>query len=313
MLSYNQEHFVGEAIAAAFAQDYSNLQIILSDDGSSDGTFEIIADAAQRYVGPHSIEVNRTKENRGVLAHVFEATDRATGDLILLAAGDDVSLPHRVSRTVAAWRETGADAFHSPYILIDAEGQLISDYYGFEDSRPAMRDYFPGSVISSVHGASSAYRRDVFSRWPRPDVPILFEDTYFSLLVAQSGGKVTLIGEPLVKYRQHGASITNAPTEGAGWKQVAERERRAQRFAASIESVLKVFREQISGSGTSKRVLTLLNADIAFYELRSKWIEMGSLERLRATFSMRRYSHFRWILPRLFGLELFARIRGSDR
>src|SRR5690606_870089 len=55
VLAYQQEDLIRQAIEAAFAQTYSPLEIILSDDGSGDRTFEVIERMAAAYDGPHSV------------------------------------------------------------------------------------------------------------------------------------------------------------------------------------------------------------------------------------------------------------------
>ena len=54
LLAYKQEKYIREAVEGAFAQTYSPLEIILSDDASPDGTFEIIQEMAAAYQGPTS-------------------------------------------------------------------------------------------------------------------------------------------------------------------------------------------------------------------------------------------------------------------
>lgn len=51
--AYNQQEFVGEAIQSALNQTYSPLEIIISDDLSTDSTFEIIQNAVSKYKGRH--------------------------------------------------------------------------------------------------------------------------------------------------------------------------------------------------------------------------------------------------------------------
>ena len=57
LFAYNQEDYVDEAIMAAFAQTYQPLEIILSDDYSSDRTFEVMQEMAREYQGPHEVFV----------------------------------------------------------------------------------------------------------------------------------------------------------------------------------------------------------------------------------------------------------------
>ena len=75
LIAYNQENFVEEAISGALSQTYQPLQIVLSDDGSTDRTFELMKRAAQEYSGPHDVVVNQNEENRGIGAHINRNND----------------------------------------------------------------------------------------------------------------------------------------------------------------------------------------------------------------------------------------------
>ena len=63
LLSYNQETYVREAIESAFVQTYEPMEIILSDDCSSDQTFKIMKDMARNYCGPKKIIVSQTENS----------------------------------------------------------------------------------------------------------------------------------------------------------------------------------------------------------------------------------------------------------
>lgn len=94
--AYNIEQFIKEAIECAFAQTYSPLEIVLSDDCSTDGTFEIMKEMAANYHGPHKIKLNRNEQNLGITRHMNKAyLELATGEIIIAAHGDDISLPER--------------------------------------------------------------------------------------------------------------------------------------------------------------------------------------------------------------------------
>ena len=107
IIAYNQEHYVVEAVAAAFAQTYSPLEIILSDDCSGDSTFEIMQRAAAEYKGPHRVVLNRNSSNLNIGGHVNAVAALATGELVVLAAGDDISVPTRTQVLVKHWDALG--------------------------------------------------------------------------------------------------------------------------------------------------------------------------------------------------------------
>jgi len=70
LFAYNQEKYIREAVDVAFSQTYQPLEIILSDDCSSDRTFEIMQEMAAAYVGPHDVRVRQSEVNRGLIDHV---------------------------------------------------------------------------------------------------------------------------------------------------------------------------------------------------------------------------------------------------
>ncbi len=304
LLGYNQERFVADAINGAFEQVYPNLEIILSDDASADATPRIMADFATRYSGPHRIVLNLMTKNRGLFDHVYTAAALATGDLLFLAAGDDISYPHRISTTVEHWLRTRADALYSTYDVIDGSGRIVRR--NFDASQQWVQQYFPGRHVANIHGASSAYARHVFSRFRRPSTSILFEDSYLSLLIAHAGGKIVCINEPLVQYRTHEESLTNTVIGDVtlgDWKQ---RERRSSTNAGALATLLSTFAEELANDQRSAILFRTICADARFYKLQASWMALSPWCRAGETLRLRRPAHVRWLLPRLFGLHVFA-------
>jgi glycosyltransferase involved in cell wall biosynthesis len=100
LLAYNQQAYIREAVEGAFSQTYSPLEIILSDDCSKDETFEIMQEMAAAYSGPHRILLNRNSSNLGIGIHYNKVMELASGAIVELAAGDDISLPWRTVDSV---------------------------------------------------------------------------------------------------------------------------------------------------------------------------------------------------------------------
>ena len=106
--AYDQESLIAEAVAGAFAQTWSPLEIILSDDGSPDGTFRVMQQLAAAYPGPHRVVLNRNPKNLGIAGHMNRLARLVSARLWVDSAGDDISEPQRVARLVAAWQSGGA-------------------------------------------------------------------------------------------------------------------------------------------------------------------------------------------------------------
>lgn len=122
--AYNHAAWVREACEAALQQDYGPLDIIFSDDASSDDSYKIMTEVAAGYAGPHRVRLNRNAENLGLIRHVNALQTMADADLLVASAGDDISLPQRVSTLVAAYHQHRGTAysFHSSVITMDAAG-----------------------------------------------------------------------------------------------------------------------------------------------------------------------------------------------
>ena len=98
--TYNIENYVEESVSCAFEQTYSPLEIVLSDDCSTDSTFEIMERMAKEYTGPHKIVLNRNEKNLGITKHMNRAyLELATGEIIVAAHGDDISKSERTEKS----------------------------------------------------------------------------------------------------------------------------------------------------------------------------------------------------------------------
>ncbi len=103
---YNGEQFVGDAIASALAQSYSDIEVIVVDDASSDNSAEAIWAAASH---DHRVKLIFLEKNRGPATARNEAFAAATGDWITLLDADDLYEPDRIERLLALARVTAAD------------------------------------------------------------------------------------------------------------------------------------------------------------------------------------------------------------
>lgn len=95
---YNEARFVDAALASLRRQDYSNLEIVVSDNASTDLTVEICERHAAK---DPRIRIERAASNRGATANFQRALDLARGRYFMWAAGHDLWTPNLVSECVA--------------------------------------------------------------------------------------------------------------------------------------------------------------------------------------------------------------------
>lgn len=206
LIAYNQQATVAEAIAGALAQTWSPLEIIASDDASSDATLAAMQAAVAGYDGPHRVVLNRNPRNLGIGAHLSHLVTLSRGELLVVAAGDDVSLPQRCERVARAWLASGRrlDLIASALEDIDERGTAHaritpSDLASYRDAADWIAR--PPFVV----GAAQAWTRRLFDRFgPLPE-GVVAEDLLMVFRAIVSGGAMT-IAEPLVRYRRGGIS-----------------------------------------------------------------------------------------------------------
>jgi Glycosyl transferase family 2 len=206
LLAYNQQATVGAAIAGALAQTYAQVELVISDDASTDATYAAMLAAVADYRGPHRVILNRNPVNLGIGAHLNRMVALSHGELLFVAAGDDVSQPQRCERVVQAWLDAGRcpDLIAAALVDMDEHGGLheviaptdLSTYRSAADwlARPPH-----------VIGAAQAWTRRLYDRCgPLPDAAMA-EDMLMVFRAILAGGAITL-AEPLVHYRRGGVS-----------------------------------------------------------------------------------------------------------
>ncbi|MCF6317548.1 MAG: glycosyltransferase [Marinosulfonomonas sp.] len=207
LLAYNQEKFIREAVESALTQTYQPLEIILSDDCSSDQTFEIIKTMVAAYDGPHKVIIQQNPTNIGLIEHVNKVAMESNSDFIVVAAGDDISKPNRTCTLVEAWQLTEALLVYSKADFMDQNGNRVTT------PRNAPGSVMPKSLKefalsrSKYIGATGAWDKKLFADFGRITETGSYEDLVLAYR-AKLIGKLHHVDEALVIYRQ-GVGITS--------------------------------------------------------------------------------------------------------
>lgn len=232
LLACNQASTVRAAAESCLAQRGEPLEIVLSDDASSDDTYAILRDVAAAYRGPHRVRARRNAANQGIGAHYNTLLDETRGDLLVTAAGDDISLPQRALRLVAAWRASGerADLIASDAIAMAADGTLGERIVLDDLARCSVDDWCRARPFTI--GATHAFTRRMMRRFGPFVRDLWYEDIVMGLRAIMSGGALK-VAEPLVHYRSGGSSRPALAASGADL--VARVRRQNRRVLAEIE------------------------------------------------------------------------------
>jgi len=178
------------------------LEVVVSDDASSDGTYPLLERLIGAYSGPHRVSLRRNPTRRNVVGHIADAIPFTSGEFVVIAAGDDVSLPDRITRFADAWEQSGRHihALNCSLQEIDERGHRGQIHHGSGKRTQSTLDDFVDHA-GAFFGASAAYSRAVFERFGPLDPFNIFEDQVLPFRAALLGEAVTL-DQTLVLWRR---------------------------------------------------------------------------------------------------------------
>ncbi|MDP3824256.1 MAG: glycosyltransferase [Burkholderiales bacterium] len=205
LLACNQQATVRAAAEACLAQTGEPLEIVFSDDASSDNSFAELQAAADAYRGPHQVRARRNPVNLGIGAHYNQLMLDTSGALIVTAAGDDLSVPHRVQRLAQAWDASKqcADLIASHFVEMSPDGALGTRITTDDLARVTLDGWVKKTPYTV--GATHAFTRRIMRRFGPFIDDVWYEDRIMVLRAITSGGALT-VEEPLVQYRVGGTS-----------------------------------------------------------------------------------------------------------
>lgn len=218
-LSYNHAAFVGAALRSALTQDYPEYELIVHDDGSTDGTAEIIENILATEVPAHvHVVIAGNGKNHGIVESFNRTMRLATGEVIMHISGDDIAYPSRLSKSVEIFnRYPDVMLVVSEVQRIDKKGNILTHpSYAPEDKfysyakRP--RHIYAKSLIL---GAAAAYRSEVVKNFDPITTGFCHAEDNIYWVRALLLGRIYYIAEPLTQYRLHD---DNASENGWKWR-----------------------------------------------------------------------------------------------
>ena len=221
-LSYKQEAYVVAALRAVLEQDLPGYEIIIGDDASPDRTRALIEAELAAYRGRARIVLLPPAPNVGVIRNFNRCVAASTGDILVAAAGDDVSHPTRLRRIAEFFRDHPACfAHYSNARVVDANGGVLRPTW-YHHQGVLLRQFDPRGfhLYQGVQfcGATGSYRGDVFRKFPPMPGTTGGEDGP-AILRALLLGSAAIDAEILLDWRWHGANMSHgSKPKGLGWR-----------------------------------------------------------------------------------------------
>ena len=212
--TYNQERYIGKALTSVLAQVGAPLEIVVSDDLSTDNTWQLIREVAAGYAGPHKLVIHRQERNLGAVDNLRWAIDRSTAPWIMLADGDDLSMPERAQVLMNAAKATKATLVSSNAIEIDGEDKFLRHLVQKDHGKVGwvgIQQLAANGWVPQVLGAAFAFDRQLITEFGHLDSGTLWAggDHVLPIRAALMGG-VLFVGKPLMCWRRHTEQATAA-------------------------------------------------------------------------------------------------------
>jgi len=228
--NYNYEDYVAEAIESALAVRWDDLEVVIVDDGSTDGSREVIDRYRSR------VEVLLT-ENGGQRVAANRGYARCTGDVVVFLDSDDVLPPELAERLAEVWSpEVSKVQFRMQ--RIDAEGKPIGSPFPAFRPVPTPADVRRWMTATSAYptppGSGNAYARWFLDRVFPLDERLGDASDSACLAAAPLLGDVVTLPEVVVGYRRHGANDSNLLGDTRRFPREVRRARARWRYAQQL-------------------------------------------------------------------------------
>jgi glycosyltransferase involved in cell wall biosynthesis len=217
--SYNHRRFVRNAIGSVFRQTYRPIELIIIDDGSSDGSAEVIREFLNNTAPPTGISVHfSARKNRGAATTINEGIEKASGDYIAILNSDDAYFPERIEECVAAARNRNSRLVFTYVEPIDAQDRPLDQEHRWRswyyDAQMQELDVSPsvGFVLLTRNIAVATgnlfFRRDLYDEIG-PFANYRYAHDLDFVMRSLELEEPALVRQPLYWYRLHDANTIN--------------------------------------------------------------------------------------------------------
>ncbi len=212
--TYNQQDVVEQTLMSTLEQDYDQLEVIVSDDASTDRTPGILKSLQGKYSG--RLKVFLHQANLGVTKNHTRGLMECDGDYVAFQDGDDIFLPGKIQKQISFMQERKdcTISFHDVDVFDSITGKslyLWSHRFGRRNGGIKTLVRY-GNYLPSV---SVMVRRSNLPEYGYDDRIRIGSDWLLWLDVLSRGkGRICYIDEVLARYRRHPGNLTNE----SGWK-----------------------------------------------------------------------------------------------
>lgn len=216
--TYNGESFLKNQLNSLLNQTYTEFNIIIRDDGSTDNTLKILNEFKSLY--PDKITLVEGTPTGSAKNNFFELMNHAKSDYIMFCDQDDYWLPDKVELTLAKMKQIEKDNLpslvHTDLFVTDKDLNIThKSFYKMQHFDKSMKCTLGKAIAqNTVTGCTVMINRPLLELAKNDNCrSIIMHDWWLSILAA-AFGTVAAVKKPLMLYRQHGNNSVGAKTFG---------------------------------------------------------------------------------------------------
>ena len=221
VVTYNQKHFLKECLESILAQDYKNIEIVVADDGSTDGTAEMLREYELSGRGRFVLKI--ASANQGITKNHNLAFFGCTGKYISWMAGDDLMLPGKISRQVDYFEKNQncSICYHDLEVFDSESGVALRNYSDIDVPREGTIEVL--AKYGSFNGAvSNMVRRECAPVYGFDERIPIASDWLYWVECLGGGGRIGYIPEILGRYRRHANNITSTSVKEPSLREIQD-------------------------------------------------------------------------------------------
>lgn len=204
--TYNGEKYIKEQIESILNQTYKNIQLIISDDCSTDKTREIL----KQYEQNNKIKIFYQEKNLGYIKNFDFLLNQVESDLYMLSDQDDVWKPEKIEKSVEKLKKENLDLVFGDLEVVDKNLNTI--YESFDKYmkldrkiKKCIGNYELQYLYNCITGCTILSKKEYLKKiLPLPTNSKYMVHDYWIGLMISLNGKIGYIHEKYIKYRQHG-------------------------------------------------------------------------------------------------------------
>lgn len=206
LATYNGEKYIKEQVESILNQTYENIQIIISDDCSTDNTRQVL----KEYENNEKIKIFYQEKNLGYVKNFEFLLKQVKSNLYMLSDQDDVWKKEKVEKSVEKIESEKLDLVFGDLEVVDENLNTLYKSYNrymhlIHKIKKYQKDYRLQYLYNCMTGCTIISRKNWIDKvLPFPtNSKYMIHDYWLGLVIALNG-KVGYIEEPYILYRQHG-------------------------------------------------------------------------------------------------------------